>query len=303
MKKTVAVLCCLLLIFAFSGCSQSQEPVKTITKEQIENVVEEKKNLPEEKTEISSIPEKVEETEKPQFVTESLEIATDTRSLKMGGKNFVAEFTEETTSGLYGVKKRNVLVFENEDKTVRYEFDKETEELLWAKFSQKIDVSKKITEEKARKVADAFISDNCSKDKTHTFSGIKTIEASGYFVSYTKLNDDYNLDGVTIIVRFDGTVGQYLLGRSDMPNVKADYESIDKVVENRIKQDFGKNVEFAITGRSRVFEDKNDEFYVSYYVKILVNSEYVKYSYDITITILGEADKSVKITRKKMEHF
>jgi len=308
MKRIFCILCCVLLVLSLIACSQTTTVVEYVVDEHEVNQMD--SNKAQEDTE--SAPEEAKESDsKESTEAEITETTPDTRTLKMNGKNFVAQFSEETTSGLYGVRRRNVLVFENEDKTVRYEFDKDSGELLWAMFTNKVDDEKKITEEKARKIADTFLKDNCSKVE-YTYKGIKLIKSSGYFVSYTKENEKGSLDGIVVTVRFDGTIGQYLIGGTDLVKVEADYDSLDKVVIRKIKEDFGKDVKYEITSKSNVMKDKNSEvfhkkteqLYVNYGVQVYVNKydekeEYDFYLYHIPVTEKGITNKNIKITRTK----
>ena len=315
LKKIFSILFCVLLVLSLIACSQTTTVVEYVVDEQEVNQMD--SNKAQEDTE--SAPEEAKESDsKESTEAETTETTLDTRTLKMNGKNFVAEFSEESTSGLYGSKMRNVLVFENEDKTVRYEFDKDSGELLWAKFTNKVDDEKKITEEKARKIADTFLKDNCSKEE-YTFKSVKTINSSGYFVSYTKVNENDSLDGIVVIVRFDGTIGQYLIGGSGLPNIEVDYDMLDKFMDKRVKQDFGNDIIYTITGRSSALKDTNlsyfntkpNQLYVAYYMKLNIKYEgyvmpgaeipdYTEYSYYIPITESGDIDKSIPIERSMM---
>jgi len=300
MKKVIIALCCVLLVFSLVACSQTTTVVEYVVDEHEVNQMD--SNKVQEDTE--SAPEEAKESDsKESTEAETTETTPDTRTLKMNGKNFVAEFSEETTSGLYGVRRRNVLVFENEDKTVRYEFDKDSGELLWAMFINKVDKEKTITEEKARKIADTFLKDNCSKVE-YTYKGVKLIKSSGYFVSYTKENEKGSLDGIVVTVRFDGTIGQYLIGGTDLVKVEADYETLDKVAIQKIKEDFGNDVKYEITNRSKIIKNNNrieevdpKQLYVRYGVTIIIDSKEFWYEYLIPVKESGKYDKSVKITR------
>lgn len=295
MKRFISVLCCISLIFLFAGCSETEKTVKTVTEEYVKTEMEENMNQPEEKSVVSPITEVVSDMTMKESATEE-NLYSNTRSLKMNGKDMVAVLKEEKVSEFYGNKERNVVVFENEDKSVYFEFDKETDELLWARFKKSNVATKNITAEEARKLANAFISDNCSNGKTHTYTGIKRQESSGYFVSYTKMNDDYNLDGVTIVIRFDGTVGQYLLNTDVDTNtsINVDYDKTDKVVIKKVKEKYGNDIEFSIVSRSKVKTKDDGSLYVHYSVSIPEKSQNMTFGYDVTITKTGAIDNSVE---------
>lgn len=269
-KKTTAILSAALalLLTGFSIYTGtkifSQEPKAEAGVRNQSNLEETKLSgeftaPPEDKENVSSITSNTsEKAESKSEKVESKEVKPEpqtpppsekTKSINANGKTYTADFKEITKS--YDKNKRDLYVYYTDDRSVEFQYDCITGDLLNASIRFTNEPEHKITENQAKAIAEDFIKKNCNDFSSYTFDEIIFNETSGYIIYYSKHIDGYiSVQRIGVRLTGDGNIKSYYHNKYVFDgidtNVKIDGDKLAKELDEMIKKRHPKMVSYTV---------------------------------------------------------
>lgn len=229
----------------------------------------------------------------------------ETKIIKVNGQTYTTYFRELQIKSdfCYG---RDVYYYSTDDENANLYYDRLTGELLYARFKTDVKPEYEISNEEAKKIADDFLKAYCKDFALYTFDSAHrrslkfkspitatSNTAKGEFlVLYSRYINGYRtLQTIEIMVMPDGKIRSVRHDRFRYEgynlNVKIDENKALKELEEKIKQQFEKPVNYKVKGKviDICYEDQaNKCLAIRFDVEVALQENFnPRYTFDIPI--------------------